>query len=60
MLLIFKVMRLFARNGVYRAMEFLSSFQKLKITSLLDIGLKLQGVNEFARRADKFCEIVIL
>lgn len=55
MLLIFKVMRLFARNGVCCTMESLFSFRKLKITPVLDVGLTSQDVNEFARRADKFC-----
>lgn len=34
----------------------ISSFKELKITlSVLDIGLKLQEVNEFARRDNIFC-----
>lgn len=55
MLLIFEVMRLFARNGAYCTMESLFSFQKLKITPALDVGLTSQDVNEFAGRAEKFC-----
>ena len=54
-------MRLFARNGAFHNGVPISSVKELKITpSMLDIGLKLQEVNELTRRDDIFCSILIL